>query len=259
MRKTESSADLRDEINKILAKSSSVCTNFFLSQEETERAVEAGELFTRLTDSGVLIYRRRETYYRTYFYLADPESPDIGETDLPAVLEIPYRDRDAAAKTAADGFVRAGFAPLFHQIRMTRRGGETCGQSAMIPARPDQLDGIRKLLRENFHPYAGCIPGGEELADEIAAGHILTDTDVFGFLHFTESRTGSELRHLAVTESMRGQGIAGALVTAYLSLCGAKKSTVWVRDDNTPAIRVYEKYGYRADGMKSAVLICGSS
>lgn len=55
---------------------------------------------------------------------------------------------------------------------------------------------------------------------------------------------------------MRNRGIGGALVRAYLSRYGEKKSTVWVREDNAPAIRTYEKYGYKADGMKSAVLIC---
>lgn len=255
MRRIESSGELYGGINKILVKASSVCTNFFLPQEEAEKSLAAGELFMHLTDSGILIYRRREDYYRTYFYLADPEHPDRGTPDLPAVLEIPYRDRDTAAKNAVCGFAQAGFTPLFHRIRMTRKGSETDGQGTMISAHPDQLDTLTALFRENFHPYAGCIPTEKELADEIAEGHILTDRNTSGLLHFTESRTGSELRHLAVTESMRNRGIAGGLVQTYLSLCGNKKSTVWVREDNEPAIRTYEKFGYKADGMKSAVLI----
>ena len=255
MKRIESSGELYDGINKILAKSSSVCTNFFLPQEETEKSLANGDLFVHLTDSGILIYRRRETYYRTYFYLADPEHPVIGEPDLPAVLEIPYRDRDMTAKNAVCGFAETGFTPLFYRIRMTRRGSETDGQPAVISARPEQSDALKVLFRENFHPYAGCIPNEKELTDEIAAGHILTDMNTSGLLHFTESRTGSELRHLAVAQSMRNRGIAGGLVQTYLSLCGNKKSTVWVREDNEPAIRTYEKFGYKADGMKSAVLI----
>ncbi|MBQ2727269.1 MAG: GNAT family N-acetyltransferase [Clostridia bacterium] len=259
MKRIESSGELYDGINKILAKSSSVCTNFFLPQEETERSLASGDLFVHHTDSGILIYRRRETYYRTYFYLADPEHPEMEPPDLPAVLEIPYRDRDTTAKNAVCGFAETGFATLFHRFRMTRRGSEPDGLGTIIPARPDQLDTLMTLFRENFHPYAGCIPTEKELADEIAAGHILTDMNASGLLHFTKSRTGSELRHLAVAQSMRNRGIAGGLVQTYLSLCGSKKSTVWVREDNEPAIRTYEKSGYKADGMKSAVLIYGNN
>ena len=118
-----------------------------------------------------------------------------------------------------------------------------------------KLTKLKELFRENFHPYAGCIPLDGELAAEIDEGHILTDDSVSGLLHFTLSRTGSELRHLAVAEQMRKNGIGGRLVRAYLNGWGSKKSTVWVRDDNEPAIRLYEAYGYKADGMKSAVLI----
>ncbi len=221
-----------------------------------DEAVGNGEIYTHLSDSGILIFRRRETYYRTYFYLADPENPVVGTPDLPAVLEIPYRDRDASMKTVIAGFETAGFEPLFGRIRMTRRGEEIPGSELARTAVRDDLDGLRGIFAECFHPIAGCIPTEAELMGEIDAGHILTDERVSGLLHFTESRTGSELRHLAVTGSMRKCGIGSELVKAYLSRCGAKKSTVWVRDDNAPAIRTYEKYGYKADGMKSAVLIC---
>ncbi len=255
MRRIESSAELYDGINRILAKSSSVCTNFFLSSVETEEAVKNHTLYTHLTDSGILVYRRRENYYRTYYYLAEPEQPDIGEPDLPAVLEIPYRDRDTAAKNAITGLTAAGFTPLFGRIRMSRRGGEMDGGNDIIVAEPGHLTKLKALFYENFHPYAGCIPTDDELAREIAEGHIFTDANVSGLLHYTESRTGTELRHLAVTKSMRNRGIATALLRTYLRQCGGKKSTVWVRDDNEPAIRTYEKASYKADAMKSAVLI----
>lgn len=256
MKRIESSAELYDGINKILTKSSAICTNFFLSQDEVESAVEKRQLYVHLTDSGVLIYRRREIYCRTYFYLADPSNPSIGQPDFPAVLEIPFKERDIDAKKAIAGFAGAGFAPLFSRIRMTRRASEPDGETdGIMTAGSDQLAKLQGLFRENFHPYAGCVPAEDELACEIADGHILTDDKTSGLLHFTVSRTGTELRHLAVAENMRKCGIGGRLVHAYLSGWGEKKSTVWVRDDNEPAIRLYEKYGYKADGMKSAVLI----
>lgn len=256
MRKTESSAELRGEINKILAKSSSVCTNFFLSADETEEAAAKGELYTHLTEHGILIFRLRNTHCRTYFYLTDPDTAVPCPLEMPAVLEIPYRERDLTAKSAVSAFERAGFSPLFGRIRMTRRGDPMSGAETVRPAEKADSDRIREIFSECFHPIAGCIPDESELIREIDCGHILTDETVSGLLHFTESRTGSELRHLAVTESMRNRGVGGALVRAYLSRYGEKKSTVWVREDNAPAIRTYEKYGYKADGMKSAVLIC---
>lgn len=258
MRKIDSTASLNDGINKILTKSSAICTNFFLPADETERAVLNGEIYAEESDSGIFIFRRRENYWRTYFYLADPDAPVNGEFPAPAVLELPYRDRDEHARSAIHGFTDTGFTTLFRRIRLTRRGSElTAGsEHGIVTAQPKDSDKLKALFRDNFHPYAGCVPNDEELAAEIAAGHILTTDDAAGLLHFTESKTGTELRHLAVEEAHRREGIGTALVLAYLNLHGGRKSAVWVRDDNEPAIITYEKQGYKADGMKSAVLIC---
>ncbi|MBQ8186270.1 MAG: hypothetical protein IJ037_05285, partial [Clostridia bacterium] len=201
MKKIDSTAALNDGINKILAKSSAICTNFFLPADETERAVVSGEIFTEAWDGGILIFRKRETYLRTYFYLADPAAPVTCEIPAPAVLEIPYRDRDEAAKNAVRGFTDAGFAPLFQRIRMTRRGSEVYADSDAVRASADATEKLKILFRENFHPLAGCIPTDAELSDEIRAGHILTDDACAGLLHFTEGKAGTELRHLAVEEA----------------------------------------------------------
>lgn len=258
MKKIETAAALDDGINKVLTKSSAICTNFFLPADETERAVLSGELFCEEWDGGMLILRSRGDYWRTYFYLADPDSAVTCEIPAPAVLEIPYRDRDTAAKSAVRGFTEAGFAPLFQRIRMTRRGSELSCDGTAVRASSDDAEKLKAIFRENFHLLAGCIPTEDELSGEIRAGHILTDSARTALLHFTEGKAGTELRHLAVEEAYRNRGTGSALVGAYLKICGAKKSTVWVRNDNEAAIRTYEKYGYRADGMKSAVLICNA-
>jgi len=251
----ETSAELREEINKILANSSALCTNFFLSADDIDEAAAKGEFFVHPFDGGILIFRQREGYYRTYFYLSDPGKIVFMPMEYPAVLEIAYRDRDISMKNIIGEFEQAGFESLFSRIRMTRRGELFSKTGNAESAAERDAETIRAIFRECFHPAAGCIPNDSELMAEIAAGHILTDDTVSGLLHFTESRTGSELRHLAVTETMRNRGIGSMLVESYLSRFGEKKAVVWVRDDNEPAVHTYEKYGFKADGMKSAVLI----
>ncbi|MBR3997833.1 MAG: GNAT family N-acetyltransferase, partial [Clostridia bacterium] len=90
---------------------------------------------------------------------------------------------------------------------------------------------------------------------DIEAGGILLYGEK-GLLHHRSEGKKTELRHLCVTESARGQGIGEKLVRAYHSLTDGMRRLVWVREDYAPAVRTYEKCGYAPDGMISRVLVC---
>jgi ribosomal protein S18 acetylase RimI-like enzyme len=96
----------------------------------------------------------------------------------------------------------------------------------------------------------------EKLSDYIYDEVTNSETGVLpvGLLHYTRTKNGTELRHLAVEKDHQGRGIAAELVRHYLSITNGS-STVWVRVDNAPAVSVYKKFGYTEDGMMSDVLI----
>ena len=95
----------------------------------------------------------------------------------------------------------------------------------------------------------------KELLADISCGGVLLYGDI-GLLHHKTSKNKTELRHLCVSEAARGQGIGEKLVLAYHSHTAGIKRHVWVRSDYSPAVRIYEKCGYEADGMISHVLMC---
>lgn len=62
---------------------------------------------------------------------------------------------------------------------------------------------------------------------------------------------GARILSIAVAPSWRGRGVAGALMgeaVAYFSYREVPRVRLEVRPDNVPAIRVYEKWGFAADG-----------
>jgi ribosomal protein S18 acetylase RimI-like enzyme len=69
-----------------------------------------------------------------------------------------------------------------------------------------------------------------------------------GFYLATESNGALYLSDLGVLPEQRGLGLGRALVQRFLSKgmrLGYKTSTVRVAAENTPAVRLYERYGYR--------------
>ncbi len=62
-----------------------------------------------------------------------------------------------------------------------------------------------------------------------------------------------EITNVAVQESFRRKGVAGMLLDAVLAKgreLGIQAFTLEVRRGNNPAIRLYQKYGFRGEGVR---------
>ncbi len=230
-------------------------TNCTLIGEELRREMAAGTLYAHPWAGGLLLFRRREGFWRMYYYINDPGCPP----DLPwpsqVVTEIVRRPRDTAA--AADLWQAWGFVREFTRIRMQRPGSET-GEALPPPEAVDAEEAM-DLLRWCFDPRTGCLPDLEELAADCAGGRVLTRRDEGGrliaLLRAAPYRKGWELRHLAADPGHRGEGLAGSLAAEFTRRFGEKGSVVWVREDYAAPRHIYEKNGFCPDGWTAAVLI----
>lgn len=236
-----------------------VITNTLLKKEDYLREIQAGTLFAEEFPGGLLLFLRRGNHQRLYFYLQkEAKLPPISP-QLPTVLEIASRPKDEALRDSEALWERIGFRPLFSRQRMTRPSDDfslpASGSLSARQAGTDELSALAQLLEECFDPLTGCLPTREELLDDLQEGNVFSLPG--GILHMKKIPGGTELRHLAVQENLRRQGAAQALFRAYLEHTEAQQSRVWVRTDNLPALRFYEKNGYTCDGWTSKVFLTG--
>lgn len=90
-------------------------------------------------------------------------------------------------------------------------------------------------------------------SDKIDVYTIETDGEICGFYCLMIINEEAELLNIAVAASHRRQGLGDKLMTHALSLAksrGVKAVYLEVRESNTPARRLYEKYGYIALGVR---------
>lgn len=231
-------------------------TNAFLSATEWEKAIGAGSVTAHSRENSLLVCRQKESHSVLYFWLNEEPAFAMPFLSENTVLEIPGRQKDQALWTVGEAWEQAGFQPLFTRQRMncTMEGGAPGAQ--IVIAGESELSGARHLLSSNFSPLTGCLPDEETLAEHMRAEGVLLyreGTRDLGLLHRVKDRTGWELRHLCVAEEGRGKGIGEKLVRAYHALCAGEKSRVWVRQDLLPALTIYNRCGYEADGMISKV------
>lgn len=81
----------------------------------------------------------------------------------------------------------------------------------------------------------------------------LLDGEVAGMCGVTNILGEGDINNVAVTQTCRGQGIAFAMLSELLSRGGASgitDFTLEVRVSNAAAIHVYEKLGFRSEGIR---------
>jgi len=144
-----------------------------------------------------------------------------------------------------------------------------CGMVAAPPANnadPDvsqleMVDLAYRLFTGVFNKLTGCIPDKAELLVASGEGRVFTvfgNGVLDGALLCEDTGASSLLRIVAVRQGMRGRGTGGRLVSDWVTrslAAGKRVMRVWTAEDNHSAIRLYERFGFKRDGLKSAVLI----
>ena len=230
-----------------------VATNVALTREEYQREIQGGALFWEEAPGALLLLRRRPGFYLVGFFLQRGAALPPVELPLPAVLEVAFRPRDKGLRQTLPQWEAQGFSPVFSRRRLLRPGGapppEGAGK-AWVAGEGD-LPFLEGVLKACFDPFTGCLPSSQELREDVRAGRVLRSTG--GLLHISPAAGGTQLRHLAVLPESRRQGEAQGLFALYMEREGGRPSRCWVREDNLPARRFYEKNGYTPEEWASVV------
>ncbi len=223
-------------------------TNGLPDRDRLEREIAQGTLFLQEDHRGVLLLRRREDWDHLTFFLRKGGNLRGWKPERSTVVELPFRRESDPMGGVAEDLQAMGFRQILKRIRYTRKGQE----GVTFPERNAEAVGESYgLLCSSFSPLTGCLPSREEWEALCIAGQILSVSG--GVLHYQGKGKVTELRHLAVAEECRRQGIGRALTGAYLNRCGAGLSRVWTGEDNEAAQRLYKSFGYEKDGWTSRV------
>ncbi len=184
---------------------------------------------------------------------------------LPALLEGPVLPRvvlgPAEAVDRALPFVAAQLRHIVEERLFVLRWGDHRGRSAVhaAPARPGQEADVAALIGA-LHREAG-MPTDEPTIRataerQVAAGSVQTVQEGGRILAMsTEAAATGRYLHVGATYCVpeaRRRGLAGACVSAVLERArregrASDGAALFTGRENTPAIRLYEAMGFRAD------------
>lgn len=236
-------------------------TNFFFTEEEMHLLVENEKISRRDFAGGVYFFIEEETFYRLFYFLKKEKNPEIlPELVKPIILEeVLLAGKERAP--SEDSWKGIGFEPYLERKRMYLTGKNIpFGERKITFASEEMLEEIFQLMIGSFEPYSSALPTKEDLLLDIKKQRVLIsykNDSLLGFLHFGDIKQGSMLWHIAVVPQAQGLGIGRALVKDWFTAQEgtAKKFLLWVRTDNLPALRMYEKLGFLPDGRVAPVMI----
>lgn len=239
-----------------------VVTNAALTAEDWRREADSHTLRYESWEGGLLLLRRRETHTLLNFYLRELFLPEDLAWDSPTLMEIAARPRDERLQQAAEFWRGQGFQELFRRKRITLPRGTVipAGDSPLRPRAANRQDARRvwELLRANYDPMTGCLPTREELDRDLDGGNVLCvdspEGEVAGILHIVRGPSCIQDRHLVIDPAYRRLGGAQRLLSFCAERTGFPRTVLWVGTDNAPALGLYDKIGYVADGWTSTVL-----
>lgn len=236
-------------------------TNCFLQPEDWEGILERGKIFRMEFSGGLYLLVEKERQFDLFYFLERNTKPvPLPDMQKPVILEQVSAER-AGVSPALEEWEAVGFRQYLRRKRLFLAAKNTGQENREITfCGENEQERIQTLLTESFEPYTSDLPDAATLAADLREKRVIAirkDGKLLGFLRFGREKKISVLRQIAVLPAARGGGIGNGLVRDWLALEreNAAKFQLWVREDNPPALRMYEKLGFQPDGRTAPVMI----
>ena len=232
-------------------------TNFYGSAEAFIPQLES--LSKLEFEGGCYIFHEKDNQTDFYFFLEKERKPvSLPETDKVVVLE-----QVAAAKNppALEEWEAVGFEKYLQRKRLFLSAKKTEEeQRAVSFAKAEEAEQIFSMMEDAFEPYTSALPDMDILKQDIAENRVIAvreGEELLGFLRFGREKKVSVLWQIVVSPAGRGKGIGTSLVKDWIALEREEvaKFQLWVREDNPPALQMYEALGFLPDGRIAPVML----
>ena len=119
---------------------------------------------------------------------------------------------------------------------------------------PEDAEGVARVECESFPTPWSREDFWREASNDFACYIVvLADEAIIGFGGCWISFEEAQVTNIALTSAQRGRGLGKVLMTRLMCAAaarGAERMTLEVRPSNTPALRLYERLGFAAIGVR---------
>ncbi len=264
MKKINDIMELSDLLSSYLRKD--ILTNNYTMLGDYKNYIQKEELFFEEAEDGILIFRDCESHWKVFYYLKDFSENYSLPQDKSSVMEIIFRKEDDKYHNVISFWEARGFKPYLMRRRMSAISTELnighINNEDVGFAKSNHAITVHGMISNAFDCYLGDIPSLSEVHQAIDEKKIISvenpDGQIDGVLHIDRKHNVYYILHLIVDTKARKRGNAKKMLS-FLNTIIPKdrkiKIQLWVREDNLPAICLYENAGFQYEGWRSTGLL----
>lgn len=258
--------------NEIILKAigHSINNNCYMTFEAIQEGIDQGKLLVFFEENIVVLLEKKNSHYKLYYFLSQKNKLDGSWEDLKIKLKG-YRPLKLELLTKTDkainNIVVSNLDFALYKIYIRKRILDT---RLIRPykvkmdvefARLEDTDYIYGMLLDTFDLIADYIfDEREELVGLILNRNVLKVVlagEIAGVLVFEDTKCTSYLQALCIKERCRNNGVGSSLLAKYINmhLGSTELFYLWVDKDNVNALGLYNKFGYKEDGLKDNIYI----
>ncbi len=227
-----------------------------------------GTLLAECNGDNAYLLEAKDNCYRLYYFINDIEAIDQPVFSSDVVTEILYRGAEhfpteEVAFLERMGFernlVRDQYAAVYKDLVPACKYEEVTVRPAVDLG---EVQWSCRLFNATFDPYSGDFIPEQTYDQLLATGSILIAVDSLcnkvGALHLTLERKVAWISHIAVMPAARGHHVGTALLDDFVErnhVTDKSRYMLWVQQQNTAAVAMYQNKGFRYLGKSTLSLI----
>ncbi|MBE0654870.1 MAG: GNAT family N-acetyltransferase [Bacteroidales bacterium] len=243
-------------------------TNNYVFTNEFAQHIANKNLFFITEKHNACILVKKTGFYKLFYFINNKNELMLNGYNLPVVMEIIYRGALQRPLEAITYWEKCGFKQHLTRDLLTAT------YKQLIPAEKKSLNiqikyadteeemlYSKELIENTFDKYTGDILTYQEVkyfAENKSIICAYFRGNISGVLQSEKKHNVVWLGHIAVAPEYRGNGIADALVDAYIENNKSQPDTryhLWVIQDNSKATTLYNKFGFVYGNKTSASML----
>jgi len=205
---------------------------------------------------------RQSSIGRFYYFLAAGDSDFFLQNNIDYDLVCDVLDR-APLDLKLDNFLAINSFKEYAKLKKMCLTNDSIYKRSELNIKlveSRNIKSISKLFKNNFDSFSERPPDIDEIEFAIKNKEIYCKVsklgEIMGFFWNSNKKFLSELRYLFVVEKYRGQGIGRELLKEYfIKTSNINRKQLWVLENNNSAIRLYESFGFKFDGLVDYIYV----
>lgn len=242
-------------------------TNDYLYNEVRE-LISQERLYECCGVNNAFLFVKKEECQRLYYYLNDLTEKHDFDLDENLVVEILFRGNigtpddeiEYLKKNGFDSFLRRDqYSAMYKDLAVSEEVEEVVVEVAKSI---DLVEWACLFFNATFDHYTGDYISCEEYQTILDDGNMLIASspsgEKLGALHQTINKGVATLSHVAVIPEARGNHVGQALLNAFIELNHVDEKSrymLWVQAQNVPAVRMYQKKGFKYVGKSTISML----